>query len=155
MLRPDGTMPRGWLLYDGQCGFCTASVRRVQNLLVRRGFELAPLQSPWVMERTQLTEAELMSEMRLLLPDGRLLTGAEAYLYVMHRIWWAKPLALLFSIPGLNWFFHRAYRFVASHRYEISRVCRLPPPRDYVERQGATAPPPPPAAPAPPSRSSS
>jgi predicted DCC family thiol-disulfide oxidoreductase YuxK len=122
------TPPRGWILYDARCGLCTAGVRRIQNLLTRRGFQLAPLQSPWVTQRIQLTDEDLLSDLRLLLPDGRLLSGATAYLHVMRLIWWTKPLALLLSLPGLNWLFHRLYRLVATHRHQISRACGLPSP---------------------------
>jgi acetyl esterase len=119
---------RGWVLYDGQCGFCSASVRRVINIIRRRGFEAVPLQTPWVRERTGLDEATLLRDMRLLLNDGRLISGADAYLYVMRRIWWTLPAALLFSLPGLHWAFSRAYRWVATNRGQISRACGLTPP---------------------------
>ena len=150
------TDARGWVFYDGGCGFCNASLGRVERIIARRGFRPVPLQTPWVGERTGLSEAELMKEMRLLLPDGRILTGADAYLYVMRRIWWASPLALLLSIPGLRWLFARGYRWFANNRYPISRACGLRPPTEAEQRLRASVPPPPlPAAGARPSHSTS
>jgi predicted DCC family thiol-disulfide oxidoreductase YuxK len=128
----DDKPARGWVLYDGQCGFCSTFVRRVKHVIARRGFDAAPLQMPWVRERTGLDEATLIRDIRLLLNDGRLISGADAYLYVMWRIWWSVPAAALFSLPGFHWAFSRAYRWVATNRGRISRACGLtpPPPRE-------------------------
>ena len=98
------------------------------NVIRRRGFEAAPLQMPWVRERTGLDEETLLKDIRLLLNDGRLISGADAYLYVMRRIWWTVPAAALFSLPGFHWLFSRAYRWVATNRGRISRACGLTPP---------------------------
>jgi predicted DCC family thiol-disulfide oxidoreductase YuxK len=117
--------PRGWVLYDGQCSFCTGSVNRVRKILMRRGFVPEPLQSPWVNERLKLPESELLTDMRLLLKDGTLLNGADAYLYVMRRIWWTFPLGVIFALPGLKWLFARAYRKFAQNRYCIGGTCQV------------------------------
>ncbi len=36
---------KGWVLYDGDCGFCSSWVPRWTNVLRRRGIAIAPLQS--------------------------------------------------------------------------------------------------------------
>ena len=149
---------RGWLLYDGACGFCSAAVKRVTNIITRRGFHPLPLQTPWIAQRTGLSDEELLKDMRLLLNDGRLYSGADAYLYVMRRIWWTLPFALLFTLPGLHWLFARTYRYVADNRSRISTACALPPPVDFAHFSEQVppppTPPPPPAAAPQPSRSS-
>jgi acetyl esterase len=147
MLKQRDATVRGWVLYDGQCGFCSAWVQRIAGVIGRRGFHALPLQTPWVQQRTGMDEATLLQDIRLLLHDGRLISGADAYLYVMRRIWWALPAALLFSLPGFHWLFARAYRWFATNRYHVSRACGLAPPAPL------TASPPPEAQP-PPSRSS-
>jgi predicted DCC family thiol-disulfide oxidoreductase YuxK len=81
--------PRGWVLYDGSCGFCRS----------------------WVV---------------YLLNDGRQLRGAEAYRYVMQRIWWVYPLYLLSILPLLRRIFDWGYRSFADNRYHISSTCHLP-----------------------------
>ena len=118
---------RGWVLFDGSCGFCSSWVRRWARPLHAHGFEIAPLQDDWVREQLGFpSETELLLDMRLLLDDGRQLRGADAYRYVMRRIWWAYPFYLLSVAPVLRHLFNRAYRTFADNRYHFSRECRLP-----------------------------
>jgi predicted DCC family thiol-disulfide oxidoreductase YuxK len=116
---------RGWVLYDGQCAFCTGWMARIGGILRRRGFVPEALQSPWVGERLGLPPGELLRDIRLLLKDGRLISGADAYLYIMRRIWWVCPLGLLFALPGLKFLFAAAYRKFARNRYCIGGTCAL------------------------------
>lgn len=117
----------GWVLFDGSCGFCRNWVVYWAPTLRRRGFEIAPLQEPWVRERLDTSsEDELLSDFRLLLSDARQLRGAEAYRYLMRRIWWTYPIYLLAVTPILRHVFDWGYRVFADNRYHISRSCRLP-----------------------------
>ena len=113
------------LLFDGDCPFCRLMVNRWRGTLERRGFELVPLQTEWVRRRLDLPEAELLSEMRVLTPDGRVLGGAAALVHVWGGIWWAWPLWLLALVPGVKWLLDRAYRWVAERRMCLSGVCTL------------------------------
>src|SRR5688572_16923122 len=92
----------GWVLYDAACGICSRWVPSWGPTLQRLGLGVAPLQSPWVEDRTGLAAAELLSDLRLLRPDGRLISGAEVYRFIMRRLWWAYPLYLLSEVPGLR-----------------------------------------------------
>lgn len=118
---------RGCVLYDGDCGFCSWWIPLWEQTLTRRGFAIAPLQSGWVRERTRLAEEELVRDIRLLLADGALLAGGDVYLHVMRRIWWARPFAWAFQLPGLRWLFEQTYRAFNRNRFAISRACRLAP----------------------------
>ena len=117
---------KGWLLYDGACGFCSRWVPFWENTLKQRGFRIAPLRSDWVAEKLEFSRAELVTDLRLLLADGEQLRGAEVYRYVMKRIWWATPLYLIAILPGLRTLFDAGYRAFADNRYFISRACHLP-----------------------------
>lgn len=119
--------PAGWVLYDGACGVCSRWVTSWGPTLRRRGLAIAPLQSPWVQERTGLPPSDLLSNIRLLQPDGQLLTGPEVYRYLLRRIWWTYPVYLLSKVPGLNYLFDWGYRTFARHRTRISATCGIPP----------------------------
>jgi predicted DCC family thiol-disulfide oxidoreductase YuxK len=116
----------GWVLFDGACGICSRWVPFWAPTLRRLGLDIAPLQTDWVRERTGLGSDELLSDLRLLRPDGRLVSGPEVYRYVMQRIWWAYPLYLLSKVPGLRQIFDWSYRTFARHRLRISSTCGLP-----------------------------
>jgi predicted DCC family thiol-disulfide oxidoreductase YuxK len=93
--------------------------------LRRRGYEIAPLQSPWVAERTGFSSDELLADLLLLRPDGSLVRGADVYRDAMRHIWWAWPLWLASVVPLGRQLFDWGYRSFADHRYRISRACRL------------------------------
>jgi predicted DCC family thiol-disulfide oxidoreductase YuxK len=118
--------PAGWVLFDGGCGICSRSAHFWAPTLRRLGLEIAPLQSDWVQERISLATDELTSDIRLLLPNGSLISGPEVYRYVMRRVWWAYPLYLLSEVPGLRQIFDWSYRAFARHRLRISSTCGLP-----------------------------
>lgn len=123
---PDQSLPsRGWVLYDGSCGFCRRWVPFWESTLRRRGFAIAPLQTPWVRERLALPEANLIEDLRLLRRDGSQIQGANVYREVMRRIWWAYPIYLLASAPVLRRTFDFAYRTFAVNRFRVSCACGL------------------------------
>jgi hypothetical protein len=84
--------PVGWILYDDSFGICRRRVPFWENTLRKRGFEIAPLQADWVKMKLQLSEAALLQDLRLLLPDGKLIAGADTYRYAMKIIWWSRPI---------------------------------------------------------------
>lgn len=105
------------MLYDGACGFCSTWVRRFRGTLARRGFAVAPLQAAWVSERLELPDGELVADVRLLLPDGSSIAGADVYRHCMRRIWWALPLWFASVLPLGRQAFDWGYRTFARNRY--------------------------------------
>jgi predicted DCC family thiol-disulfide oxidoreductase YuxK len=114
-----------WILYDDSCGFCRRWVPFWKNTLRKRGFAIASLQTSWVKEKLQLDEIDLLQDLRLLLASGEQIRGADTYRYAMKRIWWAYPIYLFSIAPFGRNIFNWSYRKFATHRYQISRVCKL------------------------------
>jgi predicted DCC family thiol-disulfide oxidoreductase YuxK len=110
-----GNWPRAWVLYDGNCALCRKWVARFERALTVRGFDLAPLQSPWVIECLDLPEHELLARMRVLTRDGRDFAGADALVFLARRVWWAWPFAMVAYLPFTMPILRRAYDFLA-HR---------------------------------------
>lgn len=117
----DAPASAGWVLYDADCDFCSRWVKRFESTLARRDFGVAPLQADWVRERLQLDDDELIADIRLLLPDGNQVVGADVYRHCMRRIWWAWPLWLFSILPIKRDVFDWAYRKFARNRYCIAR----------------------------------
>lgn len=116
---------RGWVLYDGHCGFCSRWVKSWEPTLKRYGFATGALEEPWVGEKLSMPYEELVRDIRLLMFDGQLISGADVYLFVTRRIWWAWPFYALFSLPGFNWMIHAGYRWFARNRHYVSHACGL------------------------------
>ena len=120
------TNPAGWILYDDSCGFCRRWIPFWEKTLQKRGFEIAPLQADWVKEKLQLNDNDLLQDLRLLLASGEQIQGADTYRFAMKQIWWAYPIYLFSVLPLGRKFFDWVYRKFATHRHQISRVCKLP-----------------------------
>lgn len=118
--------PRGWILYDDSCGICRRWVPFWENALRRRGYAIAPLQAEWVRGRLGMTEEELLQDLRLLLADGTLVSGADVYRHATKRIWWAWPVYGVAVTPGLRRCFDAVYRMFARNRHRVSQACGLP-----------------------------
>src|SRR5262245_25575235 len=113
----------GWVLYDAGCLWCATLAKRSRALLARRRFVLVPLQTPWIASRLGLPPEQLLTEMRLLLPDGRVFGGADALLELSRRFWWAWPFYALGRVPVLRKMLHAGYAWVARHRSCIDGTC--------------------------------
>src|SRR6185503_15477980 len=124
---------------DQGCGVCARWVPFWASTLKRLDLDIAPLQSPWVMERLGLAPDALLRDLRLVLDDGRQHVGADAYRYVMARLWWARPLGLLAGAPGVRDVFDAGYRAFADNRLGISHACRLDAPLAPARRPFLTA----------------
>lgn len=122
-----GAPPReGWILYDGGCGFCFRWVHFWKKVVERRGFAIKDLQSASVDGGLRIPQENLLDDIRVLTRTGKLESGANAYLYVARRIWWAWPFYAIFRSPGFNWMLGWGYRWFNRNRYRISRHCPLP-----------------------------
>ena len=112
----DNEWLQGWVLYDGACPSCRRLARLTENLFTRRGFDVAPLQSPWLRECLEDVGPEPFSALRVITVEGQSFSGADALIFLAKRIWWARPLAAVALIPGVKPLLRRAYGWYALHR---------------------------------------
>ncbi|HLW85560.1 MAG TPA: DUF393 domain-containing protein [Candidatus Sulfotelmatobacter sp.] len=116
----------GWILYDGGCGFCFRWVLFWENVVVPRGFAIKDLQSAYADGSLRISQENLLDDIRVLTRAGKLESGADAYLYVARRIWWAWPFYTIFGLPGFHSLLWWGYRWFNRNRYRVSRYCPLP-----------------------------
>jgi predicted DCC family thiol-disulfide oxidoreductase YuxK len=113
------------ILFDGECSLCTAQAGRLE-VLARQRVRAMPLQNMPLQNLAtadpRLTRAELMREIKLLMPDGRVFGGAEAIaqLAIQGRPVMGKAFQLYY-LPGIRWLADRVYASVARHRTRLSR----------------------------------
>jgi predicted DCC family thiol-disulfide oxidoreductase YuxK len=117
------------LIYDAECPMCRASAMWLMRLaLSRRGIEILPCRSPVRAVRyPQISEAACLTAMQLVLPDGRVLAGADAVPELLRRIRGLGWVATLFALPGMRPVSRRVYGWIARNRMRIS--CALRPHR--------------------------
>ncbi|WP_053644382.1 MULTISPECIES: thiol-disulfide oxidoreductase DCC family protein [unclassified Streptomyces] len=116
------------LVYDGDCGFCTASVAVARRLL-RPACEFTPWQSA---DLASLGVPRERAEYEALwvTPDGAVHGGAQAVARLLLRTGggWAVLGAVLARAP-VRWIAHAAYRVVANNRQRLpggTRTCAVP-----------------------------
>ncbi len=114
---------RAILLYDGRCGFCLESIKRLRVLDLFGWIDLLDfhLQPDLPKLNPTLTPERCRSEMILIEPNGRLSGGFDAFRRMCPRmpmLWVVLPLVYL---PGARWVGRRLYRWVATHRYLLHR----------------------------------
>jgi len=126
--------PNGWVFFDADCPFCTRIARRMLPVLEPRGFGLAALQDARAQALLGLSGEVLLQEMCLLTSDGRQYGGADAFIEIARRVWWAWPLYALSSVPGMRSLMRVIYRKVAARRSCSAGTCRQP-----AVRQGTSA----------------
>jgi predicted DCC family thiol-disulfide oxidoreductase YuxK len=124
---PDRTVEtaQGWVLYDGECRFCSGTAARFTPMLRSHQFDLAPLQTPWVQQRLGLHPDESLTEMKLLAADGLIYGGADAFVQIARRIWWTWPLYAVSLIPGVRILLRAIYQWIAARRNCADGICAV------------------------------
>ena len=116
------------VIYDGACGLCQGSVAWVSRRARPGAFEFLPCQAAERRARyPALAEATCLEAIQLVLPDGRILGGADALPEILRRLRGWRWAAALFRVPGAGLLAPIAYRWIARNRYRIS--CAIGTPR--------------------------
>lgn len=86
-----------------------------------RDLEILPCRSPVRRQRfPSIADETCMQAMQLVLPGGRVLSGADAAPEILRRIPRWRWIATLFALPGVRPFAGRVYGWIAKNRMRIS-----------------------------------
>ena len=128
-------------LFDGGCGFCRKTVSVLWHLDVLGRTELFDVVNEWpaiAARYPRLDRAAALDDMHVVLEDGRVFTGYDAYrqlAWVLPATWMLLPILYL---PPVRWVGWKVYRYVASHRHDSGcDVTEVAP----TETRGAGGPP--------------
>jgi predicted DCC family thiol-disulfide oxidoreductase YuxK len=138
--KPDTTATRPVLVYDGDCAFCTRSVRFLERYVFRR-----PRIVPW--QQTDLAPLGLTTEMcqtavQWVDGEGSVSSGHRAVAHTLIHgggIW--KMIGRCIVLPGVGAISAVVYRWVADNRHRMpggTAECVLPQ-TERVVRNGVGA----------------
>ena len=122
-----------WVLFfDGDCAFCSKSVRQVVRFDKHARVSFAPLQGKLAAEMGFTHHAAAADGTMVLLreTDGQVFTRSAALIELAHALgggWRIFTFARFIPKPVRDW----VYRWVADHRYLFmgkSEACSLPDP---------------------------
>ena len=101
---------------------CRASALWLMRLSLSRGdLEILPCRAQLRADRfPQITVEACLTAMQLVLPDGRVLAGADAVPELLRRIRGLGWLARVFDVPGMRPVARRVYGWIARNRMRIS-----------------------------------
>lgn len=120
--------PRPLLVFDGDCAFCTRSVRVLERRIQRH-----PDVEPWQrldLARVGLSQEECEAAVQWVGVDGRRASGhvAVARTLIYGGKGWSV-LGRLLLLPGVSWVAGRVYSWVARNRHRLpggTAECSLP-----------------------------
>jgi len=114
--------PVATLIYDGECAMCRASALWIMRRAMDGGaLEILPCRSaPRLARFPQVTDEQCMTAMQLVLPDGRVLPGADAMPELLRRMPRWRALASVFALPGMRPVARRVYAWIARNRMRVS-----------------------------------
>ncbi len=118
-----------YLIFDGDCGFCTSTanavVARSTVPIVAHAWQLTDV------TRFGLTEQQTAARVYLVVGDekfgGHL---AFAYLLFIQKNWALKAIGWLLTVPPLCWVASLGYALVARFRHRLpggTPACKMPP----------------------------
>lgn len=116
--------PKALIIYDGDCGVCSAFIRKAEALDRGRKFEMRPYQgySAEDLARWGLDEAACAHEVKLIGPSGNVYGGAWAVNRFLWQYWPWKPLiALFYALPVFLGAEILGYKLFARNRSRISK----------------------------------
>ncbi|MEU6169594.1 thiol-disulfide oxidoreductase DCC family protein [Streptomyces tanashiensis] len=116
------------LVFDGDCGFCTTSVRFAERH-VRPRCETTPWQFA-DLDALGITAARAAHEVLWVTPGGVVYGGAQAVAKALLSAGggWSLAGALL-TLPPVRWVAHGVYRLVAVNRHRMpggTAACAVP-----------------------------
>jgi predicted DCC family thiol-disulfide oxidoreductase YuxK len=114
--------PVATLVYDGECAMCRASALWIMRRAMDGGaLEILPCRSaPRRTRFPQISDAQCMTAMQLVLPDGRILAGADAIPELLRRIPRWRWLAGFFALSGVRPLGRVVYAWIARNRMRVS-----------------------------------
>ncbi len=140
--------PHGRLLYDGRCGFCVESVRRLQVLDLFGWVETVDFNQQAELSKIHpsLTPERCRREMVLIEPNGQLSGGFAAFRRLCLHLPLLRVLLPVVYLPASGWIGRHIYRWIARRRYRLfhnptcqTNQCALPETDAGSSRSSASA----------------
>jgi predicted DCC family thiol-disulfide oxidoreductase YuxK len=106
------------LVFDGDCAFCSSSVRAAQRWI--RSMPPAVAYQHADLPSVALTEAACVTAVQYVARDHRVYSGEDAVAALLlgaGKGWWFIGAAM--RLPGVHWVAGVAYRWVARNRHRL------------------------------------
>lgn len=109
------------LIYDGECGVCRRAVALLKRWDREHVLRFVPFQDGAAVAGFGIALPALAAAMHLIVPNGRVYTGADALPQLLRLFPGKRWLAPLFRIPGVLPLARRIYAWIAMRRHCLVR----------------------------------
>lgn len=114
------------VFYDGACPSCIADRMRYEWLSGKHGevvewFDITNRDEE--LDHLGIDPKLALSELHIQTEDGQVISEVEAYIVLMQRTLWLKPLALMLKIPIVKPLVAKLYHYVVNRR--LKRTGRI------------------------------
>ena len=108
------------VLFDGDCGLCTRAAARLERWAAPGAIEYVSFREPGALRRfPQVTAADCERALQLVLPGGRVFSGAEAVFRALATRVWLRPMLWVYLVPGIRQATDAVYRLIARNRMRL------------------------------------
>lgn len=108
--------------FDGSCPLCQREIAVYRNLKPDQPIEWVDVSSPNPTLPEGFNKHELMQRFHTQTADGRVLSGAEAFVFIWSQLPGWRVLALLAKLPGMLRVMEWGYRGFLKVRPAVQRV---------------------------------
>jgi predicted DCC family thiol-disulfide oxidoreductase YuxK len=111
--------------FDGACALCNTEILYYRRQKGSEALRFVDVSAEGGIESNDLTRAEALKRFHIRTPDGRLVSGAAAFVAIWHLLpgWsWAARIA---TLPGGLVVLEALYRVFLWFRPPLSRLCAL------------------------------
>jgi len=128
-MEPGSGQPTLMVLYDRDCGVCTATARAVGRLDAGSRLEFVPAQTARI--EGAPPRAQLLERLYATDATGHWYSGAEAAVEIARRVPPLRIVSVTARVPGAMVVYELGYRMLAANRHRISaalglKVCAVP-----------------------------
>ena len=117
------------VFYDGGCPLCRREIRHYRRLDSEGQLHWIDIHAhPETLQTFGLTFDAAMQRMHVMESDGRMVSGAAAFVAIWKRLGRYRPLAWVVSLPGVFWLAEQAYSRFARWRWKgrCDQACERP-----------------------------
>lgn len=104
------------VIFDGQCGVCTAIIRKLHNMDKRSVLTFQPCQTLPIDGRHGITYKKCMKELWAIADDGTIAAGSDAVALVLTAVWSNRWPYRIGRWPIIRPILSFGYRYVAENR---------------------------------------
>jgi predicted DCC family thiol-disulfide oxidoreductase YuxK len=113
------------VMFDGACPLCRSEIGLYRRLQAKAEIHWIDVSSDDFQPPAGMTKEQLLRRFHLISPDGEILSGAEAFVFVWDRLPGWRRLSPFFRLPGMMFLLERLYRSFLIVRPALQKVVRF------------------------------